>query len=152
MSKAETTRSVLSELIRIHNDRIELYLNAGGQLKNNQPDIHLLIDDLIGLGRQHKSEIAAYLRDNADKVEGSVDLTDAVYNNWIDVKDKITDVGRETLLKRCSKVEEGTRKAYKQALGVLKLAPGVHEMIVLHMQAMEASRDKLDRLLTALPG
>lgn len=114
--KSSMKKTVLHDLIRINNDRIEGYEKAMKQIGKTDPDLVSLFSTYIKSSEKNRQE----LLQAADTIDPDV-VTDTtipgdVYRLWMDMKVMFGGDSRAKVLASCEFGEDAAQKAYKNAI------------------------------------
>ena len=147
MEKNEKLTSVLSDLVRINNDRIVGYEKAIDELKPEDEDLKMLFRRYTTESRQAVTELNTALSQmGAAPVEGTT-KSGKIYRVWMDLKTTITGKDREAVLGNCVFGEDAAQKAYDLALNAdVDLEPELREMIVQQKLTLRLGHDEVKRL------
>lgn len=147
MEQPEKLTSVLSDLVRINNDRIVGYEKAIEELKPEDEDLKMLFRRYTTESRQAVASLNAELaRLGAPPVEGTT-ASGKVYRVWMDLKTTIAGKDREAVLGNCVFGEDAAQKAYDLALNAdVDLEPKLREMIVQQKLTLRLGHDEVKRL------
>ncbi len=147
MEKNNKVASVLTDLVRINNDRIVGYEKAIDELKPEDEDLKMLFRRYTTESRQLVTELNSELSKlGAAPVEGTTH-SGKIYRVWMDLKTAISGKTREAVLENCVFGEDAAQKAYDMALNTdADLEPEQREMIVQQKLTLRMGHDEVKRL------
>lgn len=147
MQHNEDLVSVLNDLIRINNDRINGYEKAIKEVHDADDDLKNVFRNMADESRQHKSELINEVRKaGGDPVEDSTTVSGKIYRAWMDVKATFSGKDRHTVLASCEFGEDAAQKAYQQALeDEATTGADVRQLIVKQKSALKASHDLIKK-------
>ncbi|MFY0252946.1 PA2169 family four-helix-bundle protein [Chitinophaga sp. 30R24] len=136
----ENLITILSDLIKINNDRIAGYQDAMGT--TNDPDVKALfqrmIDDSTGYVRELNLEM---------KTLGTVDEKDSafggkLYRTWLAIRTTFVCTDKPALFSACEYGEDAVRHIYADVLHAnIKMPYHVHEIIAHQQACLKESHD-----------
>lgn len=147
MQYNEDMVSVLNDLIRINNDRINGYEKAIKETTDADDDLKSVFRRMADESRQHKSELALEVRKaGAEPVEDATTASGKIYRAWMDVKATFTGKDRHSVLAACEFGEDAAQKAYQQALeDDGSQSADIKQLILKQKSALKASHDLIKR-------
>jgi uncharacterized protein (TIGR02284 family) len=143
----EKVLSVLNDLIRINNDRVDGYEKAIDELKDEDADLRTLFQGYINESRKNALELTPEVtRLGGDPAEGTTN-SGKIYRVWMDLKATVTGKDRETVLANCEFGEDAAQKAYDTALNSdIEFEPSVRDLIVRQKATLKSGHDEVKRL------
>jgi uncharacterized protein (TIGR02284 family) len=110
------TASVLTDLIRINNDRIEGYEKAVKDLKPEDKDLSLVFLKAIDQSRKIRVMLGNELQLMNESIPTGTTASGSIYRAWMELKTTFTGHGRHSILESCEHGEDAAQKAYESAL------------------------------------
>ncbi len=111
-----TTSEVLSDLIKINNDRVDGYEKALKDLGEGNEDLKSLFEEYSQQSRKFAQELTADVAKLGGDAETSNSVSGTIHRAWIDVKALFTGKDRHAILAECERGEDAIKKAYTDAL------------------------------------
>lgn len=147
MQHNENLVSVLNDLIRINNDRINGYENAIKEVKDADGDLKGIFRRMIDESQQHKTELAQEVRKSGgEPVEDGTTASGKIYRAWMGLKATFTGKDRHTVLASCEFGEDAAQKAYQQALeDESTIGADVRQLITKQKSTLKASHDLIKK-------
>lgn len=147
MQHNEDMVSVLNDLIRINNDRINGYEKAIKETKDADEDLKSVFRRMADESRQHKSELILEVKKaGGEPVEDGTTASGKIYRAWMDVKATFSGKDRHSVLAACEFGEDAAQKAYQQALEDDGSAGAdIKQLILKQKSALKASHDLIKR-------
>lgn len=147
MQHNEDMVSVLNDLIRINNDRINGYEKALKETKDADEDLKSVFRRMADESRQHKSELILEVKKaGGEPVEDGTTASGKIYRAWMDVKATFSGKDRHSVLAACEFGEDAAQKAYQQALEDDGSAGAdIKQLILKQKSALKASHDLIKR-------
>ena len=93
--------SVLNDLIRINNDRIEGYEKAVKETKDEDADLKNVFNRMANESRNYRQELTNELRRLGGEPASDTTQLGKIYRVWMDLKSAITGHGRQSVLELC---------------------------------------------------
>ena len=115
MKKKEDLAVVLSELLKINNDRIGIYRKAVKEI--NEHDLKVVFQRAIEESRKIESVLALeiFKRNSLPDVDATT-TGGKIYRLWLEIKEFFTGKNYNSIVEACEFLEYCVQKAYKQAL------------------------------------
>lgn len=135
---------VLSDLVKINNDRIEGYQKAINQ--TDELDLKELFAQMVAESKTYQVELNQKLRQNGEERERDTTVAGKIYRAWMDVKATFGGDGRHAILASCEYGEDAAQKAYRQATANDELPADVSQLVRNQQQSLKASHDKIRHL------
>lgn len=147
MQHNEDLVSVMNDLIRINNDRINGYEKAISETKDADDDLKSVFRRMADESRQHKSELTLEVKKaGGEPVEDGTTASGKIYRAWMDVKATFTGKDRHSVLAACEFGEDAAQKAYQQALEDEGTAGAdIRQLVLKQKSALKASHDLIKR-------
>ncbi|MDR3715705.1 MAG: PA2169 family four-helix-bundle protein [Puia sp.] len=113
---SKDTASVLSDLIKIHNDRIEGYEKALKDLKEEDIDLRLYFLKAIDQSRKIKNMLGNELQTLGTAIPSGSSGSGSIHRAWMELKVAFSGHNRHAILASCESGEDAAQKAYESAL------------------------------------
>jgi uncharacterized protein (TIGR02284 family) len=113
---SKETASVLEDLIKINNDRIEGYEKALKDLKPEDADLRILFLNAIDQSRAIRNTLGRELQTLGSSIPTGTSASGSIHRTWLDLKATFTGHGRHAILASCEYGEDAIQKAYESAL------------------------------------
>jgi len=140
----EKTISIINDLIRINNDRIEGYEKAVKETRDEDADLKNVFNRMADESRNYKQELTNELRRMGGEPASDTTQSGKIYRVWMDLKSAVTGHGRQSVLELCEFGEDAAQKAYEKALDTdNELAPDVRTLIQKEKDALRSSHDTI---------
>ncbi|HUH50825.1 MAG TPA: PA2169 family four-helix-bundle protein [Flavobacterium sp.] len=108
--------SVLNDLVKINNDRIEGYHKAIENIKDNNVQLLSLFNGFVMESQENKAElISQVLRLGGASADGTT-ISGKIYRAWMDVKATFGGDDALSILESCEGGEDAAKIAYKSAV------------------------------------
>jgi len=130
-NKNNETISLLNELIRTNNDRIEGYERAIDDTEDNQ--LKSLFHTMAQESRQFKNELLTEVIKLGGTPEEGTTATGKVFRAWMDFKSAIAGKSRKAIITSCELGEEAAIGVYHHVMNSGKL-PAQYVSIVSRQQ------------------
>ncbi len=115
MLQEEKLVTLLSDLVKINNDRIEGYTSAKAATEDQ--DIKALFQHMINDSEKYVTELNKLLVAQGADVEADTTISGKLYRTWMAIKTIFTGTDRYTLFSSCEYREDAVQRAYADALG-----------------------------------
>ncbi|WP_295125905.1 PA2169 family four-helix-bundle protein [uncultured Chitinophaga sp.] len=136
---------VLTDLVKINNDRIEGYQKAINQ--TDEIDLKELFAQMIAESKTYQVELNQKLRQNGEEREDDSTFAGKIYRAWMDVKATFSGANRHAILASCEYGEDAAQKAYREALKEDSELPAeISQLVRNQQQSLKASHDKIRHL------
>ena len=137
---------VLNDLIKVNNDRIDGFENAGKNLDDNDVDLKAIFNSLVSDSRSNVAELSGAVGKAGGEVATGSGPLGAIHRAWIDVKATFTGNDRHSVLAECERGEDAIKKAYKDALEENNLPDDVRSMLLSEQSSVVAGHNKIKAL------
>ena len=112
----ERNTEIITDLIKINNDRIAGYTKAAKEISETDNELKLLFEDLAGQSQQFAQELRKWIDSIDYEPLNSTTITGKIYRVWMDVKATFTGEDRKAILASCEYGEDAALNAYESAL------------------------------------
>lgn len=116
MQQTEELVSVLNDLIKINNDRIEGYQKALSESKDIDADLKATFSEMADQSRKYSTELTQEVARLGGEASTDTTVSGKVYRVWMDLKAAVTGKDRESILGSCEYGEDVAQRAYQAAL------------------------------------
>jgi len=113
---SKQTAGVLTDLIRINNDRIDGYEKAVKDLKPEDKDLSVLFLKAIDQSRKIKVVLGNELQTLGESIPSGATGSGSIYRAWMKLKVTFSGHSRHSILASCEFGEDAAQKAYDSAL------------------------------------
>lgn len=138
--------SVLNDLIRINNDRIEGYQRAVEEAKDTDVDLKSIFHEMSDQSRKYVNELTMEVTRLGGDPASNTTMSGKVYRVWMDLKSAVTGKSRETVLENCEFGEDVAQKAYQAALeSDAYMSTEIRQMIADQKSALKNSHDVIKK-------
>jgi uncharacterized protein (TIGR02284 family) len=144
--KSRETASVLEDLIKINNDRIEGYEKALKELKPEDTDLRLLFLRAIDQSRGIKMMLGNELQTLKESIPSGTSGSGAIHRAWLELKATFTGHGRRAILASCEFGEDAVQKAYESALSSEHLPEYLSAIVLEEKQDLKSFHDEIKAL------
>jgi len=147
MQHNEDLMSVLNDLIRINNDRINGYEKAIEETKDIDQELREMFRRMADESRGIKSELSLEVKKiGGTPVEDGTTASGKIYRAWMGLKATFTGKDRHSLLASCEYGEDNAQKAYQQALeDDATVGADIRQLIQNQKNTLKASHDLIKR-------
>lgn len=146
MTTNDNLVSVLNDLIRINNDRIQGYHKAGDDARDVDVDLKAIFTRMADESRQYVSELTQeVVRSGGEPATGTTS-SGKIYRTWMDVKATFTGHDRESVLASCEFGEDAAQKAYNSALeSDAEMSADIRQLITNQKSSLKTSHDVIKK-------
>lgn len=128
MLQDEKLVTLLSDLVKINNDRIEGYKSV--KAASNDTDVKALFQHMINDSEKYVAALNQQLLAQGADVETDTTISGKLYRTWMSIKTTFTGTDRYSLFSSCEYGEDAVQRAYADALGSNTSMPySVRELI-----------------------
>jgi|SRR5579872_4631629 len=143
---AKETASVLEDLIKINNDRIEGYEKALKDLKPEDSDLRIIFLRAIDQSRAIRGRLGKELQTLGSDIPMGTSGSGAIHRAWLEVKATFTGHGRHAILASCEFGEDAAQKAYESALGSEHLPEYLSSLVLEEKAELKMVHDEIKAL------
>lgn len=144
--KSKETASVLEDLIKINNDRIEGYEKALKDLKPEDSDLRMLFLKAIDQSRAVKMTLGNELQTLGERIPSGTSGSGSIHRAWLELKATFTGHGRHAILASCEFGEDAAQKAYESALSSEHLPEYLSTIVLQQKQELKLIHDEIRAL------
>ena len=112
----ERNTEIITDLIKINNDRIAGYTKAAKEISETDNELKLLFEDMAGQSQQFAQELRKWIDATDYEPLNSTTISGKIYRVWMDVKATFTGEDRKAILASCEYGEDAALNAYESAL------------------------------------
>lgn len=138
--------TVLNDLLRINNDRIEGYHKASENLKDTNTELRSVFNQFAMDSQTNKEELTEQIRRLGGNYEEGTTMSGKLYRAWMDVKATFGGDDAQSVLKSCEGGEEAARNAYKEALESAPLDTECYAVIMNQQNKQLEAHNKIKDL------
>jgi uncharacterized protein (TIGR02284 family) len=142
----DNSLDVLSELIKLNNDRADGFEKALKDLGEGDQDLKTLFEQYSQQSRKFSQELTAASAKVGGDAETSNTVSGTLHRAWIDVKSVFTGHDRKSILEECERGEDTIKKAYKEALANTNLTGDISSILGQQSTDLQAAHDKIKLL------
>ena len=143
---SKQTAGVLSDLIRINNDRIEGYEKALKDLKPEDNDLQLIFLKAIDQSRSIRLALGKEIQVLGEDVPTGTSGSGAIHRAWLELKATFTGHNRHSILASCEFGEDAAQKAYESALESEHLPEYLSTIVLQEKQELRMVHDEIKAL------
>jgi uncharacterized protein (TIGR02284 family) len=142
MATNDNLVSVLNDLIRINNDRIEGYERAAKEARDIDVDLRAIFNRMADESRQYAAELTQEVVKCGGEPATGTTAAGKIYRAWMDVKATFTGHDRESVLAACEFGEDAAQKAYDSALeSDAEMSADIRQLIANQKASLKTSHD-----------
>jgi uncharacterized protein (TIGR02284 family) len=146
MEKQEELVSVLNDLIRINNDRVEGYVRAAKESKDSDVDLVAIFNEMADQSRKYASQLVQEVGRLGGDAATNTTVSGKVYRVFMDLKAAITGKDRESILGSCEYGEDVAQRAYEAALeSDAYMSTEIRQLISSQKTDLRASHDLIKK-------
>jgi uncharacterized protein (TIGR02284 family) len=143
-TKDKDTVSLLNDLIRINNDRIEGYERAVDD--TDDPQLKTLFKNMAEESRKFKNELLPEVIKLEGTPEEGTTASGKVFRVWMDFKAAMAAKNRKSIISSCEYGEDAALDVYKDVLSSDKLPQQYRGMITQQEMSLRQSHDRIKTL------
>jgi uncharacterized protein (TIGR02284 family) len=143
---SKETASVLEDLIKINNDRIEGYEKALKELKPEDSDLRILFLKAIDQSRANRMRLGRELETLKADVPTGTSGSGSIHRAWLELKATFTGHGRHAILASCEFGEDAAQKAYESALSSENLPEYLSTLVLEEKQELKIVHNEIKAL------
>jgi uncharacterized protein (TIGR02284 family) len=146
MATNDNLVSVLNDLIRINNDRIEGYQRANNEARDIDVDLRAVFTRMADESRQYAAELIQEVVKLGGEPATGTTASGKIYRAWMDVKATFTGHDRESVLASCEFGEDAAQKAYRSALeSDAEMTADIRQLIANQKASLKTSHDVIKK-------
>jgi uncharacterized protein (TIGR02284 family) len=143
---SKETASVLEDLIKINNDRVEGYEKALKDLKAEDSDLRILFLRAIDQSRAIRVRLGKEIQTLGTDIPMGTSGSGAIHRAWLEVKATFTGHGRHAILASCEFGEDAAQKAYESALSSEHLPAYLSSLVLEEKEELRRVHDEIKAL------
>ena len=143
---SKDTATVLDDLIKINNDRIEGYEKALKDIKPEDADLRMLFLKAIDQSRKIKMTLGNELQTLGETIPAGTSGSGTIHRAWLELKATFTGHNRHAILASCQFGEDAAQKAYESALNSEKLPEYLATTVLEEKAELKAVHDEIKAL------
>lgn len=140
------TASVLDDLIRINNDRIEGYEKAVKDLLEEDKDLQLIFLKAIDQSRKIKMVLGREIETLGADIPEDTTTGGAIHRWWLELKVSWSGHDRHAILASCESSEDAVQDAYEKALKSEHLPEYLSRIVLEEREELREVHDQIKRL------
>ena len=125
-----TSSEIVSDLVRIHEDRIEEYRQLLHESGNIALDIKTIFERIIEESLKYSQQLKEKIQSSAGSGPGTI------YNLWLKEKAPVADAGKKMILATCAADELITNNTYSVALSMVT-DEKIRQLLEEHQQGLK---------------
>lgn len=146
MKPNDQTISILNDLIKINNDRVEGYEKAIKDAAGN-PDLVTTFSEYADQSRDYSSELRTAVTGLGGEATDSTTVSGKIYRIWMDLRAAVSGSERSSALDLSEYGEDAAQKAYKEALQDASAIPAdILALITTQKAELKRAHDTIKRL------
>jgi uncharacterized protein (TIGR02284 family) len=146
MATNDNLVSVLNDLIRINNDRIEGYQRANNEARDIDVDLRAVFTRMADESRQYAAELIQEVVKLGGEPATGTTASGKIYRAWMDVKATFTGHDRESVLASCEFGEDAAQNAYRSALeSDAEMTADIRQLIANQKASLKTSHDVIKK-------
>lgn len=138
--------TVLNDLVKINNDRIEGYRKASENLKDHNMELLSVFNDCINDSQTNREELIAQVRRLGGDYDEGTTISGKIYRMWMDVKATFGGDDAAGVLASCEGGEDAAKNAYKAALESNYIDTQSHAIIINQQRKQLAAHERIKLL------
>jgi len=147
MTHSKELTSAINDLVLIHNDRIEGYLNAIESLDQKDADLKMLFAKMISNSREHVSRLGSLVNKAGGEVEEGTTTSGKIYRSWMSIKTAFSGNERTSILEACEGGEDAALEAYHKALeSDAEMSVDVRQLLMEQKSSLQTDHDQIKKL------
>lgn len=142
MLQDEKLVTLLSDLVKINNDRIEGYKSA--KAASNDADVKALFQHMINDSIKYVAELNQQLLAQGADAETDTTISGKLYRTWMSIKTSFIGTDRYSLFSSCEYGEDAVQRAYADVLGSdISMPYSVRELIAGQQAHLKEAHDTI---------
>jgi len=146
---SKQTAGVLSDLIRINNDRIDGYEKAVKDLRPEDKDLSVLFLKAIDQSRKIKIVLGNETQALKEEMPTGTTGSGSIYRAWMELKVTFSGHSRHSILASCEYGEDAAQKAYESALDSEHLPEYLARIVLEQKEELREVHDQVKALRDA---
>ncbi|MBW7676339.1 ferritin-like domain-containing protein [Chryseobacterium chendengshani] len=142
----EKTVSVLNDLLKITNDRIEGFSKVEDKVWETYSGLKSDYDDMVSNSQKMKSDLVQLITERGGEPENTTTAAGAIHRAWIDIKSSFAGNKDESTLENVVFGEDAAIKAYQDALDSGDLCTKSSQTVQDQLHHLKASYNKFENL------
>lgn len=147
METNDKTISLLNDLIKINNDRIEGYEKAAKE--TTEAELKSLFSHMAQESQKNKNELISEVTSWGGTPAEGTTASGKVYRAWMDIKAALAGRDRKAILASCEFGEDAAQEAYRDVLKSEEFAKKSRELVILQQNHLQESHNKIKALRDA---
>jgi uncharacterized protein (TIGR02284 family) len=143
---SKDTASVVDDLIKINNDRIEGYEKALKDIKPEDTDLRMIFLKAIDQSRSIRMTLGHELQTLGEKIPLGTSGSGSIHRAWLEIKATFTGHNRHAILASCEFGEDAAQKAYESALSSEHLPEYLSAIILEEKEQLRSVHNEIKAL------
>jgi uncharacterized protein (TIGR02284 family) len=135
------TISLLNDLIRINNDRVEGYERAMSETEDTQ--LKSIFNSMAQESRRFKNELTSEVMKLGGTPEEGTTITGKIFRAWMDFKAAVSMKKRHAIIASCETGEDAAGETYREILNSGKLPSKYFSLVKEHETALRKSHERI---------
>ena len=141
---SEEATMVLTDLVKINNDRIKGYEKAIHELSDDgNSDLKAIFADMIKESHNFRNQLMEELEVKGENAQLGTSTAGKIYRSWMEVKSAFTSSDRKAILESCEYGEDVAQRAYETALEDENIPEYIREMLTEQKHSLKLSHDQI---------
>ncbi|SEW13547.1 ferritin-like domain-containing protein [Chitinophaga arvensicola] len=142
LQQEEKLVTLLSDLVKINNDRIEGYRQAKDA--TDDADVKALFQHMINESLKYVSDLNGQLKAQGAEAETDTTVSGKLYRTWMAIKTTFAGNDRYSLFSSCEYGEDAVQRAYADALSIdVSMPYSVRELIGNQQANLKEAHDTI---------
>ena len=142
----ERNTEIITDLIKINNDRIAGYTKAAKEISETDNELKLLFEDMAAQSQQFAQELRKWIDPIDYEPLNSTTISGRIYRVWMDVKATFSGHTRQAVLENCEFGEDAAQKAYRAALASdAEMSADVRQLITDQQSSLKTAHDLIKK-------
>lgn len=138
---------LLTDLVQINNDRIEVYEDAARQLQSGYDNLYDLFGRMANESKINQAALVAEIEKLNEPVAEGTSGVGKLNRVWMDIKALVSGGEPRPILKTCETVDAATQNAYDEALDKEKIPIEIRRLIEKQKNGLLESTNQIKELL-----
>lgn len=141
---SEEATMVLTDLVKINNDRIKGYEKAIHELSDEgNTDLKAIFADMIKESHNFRNQLMEELEVKGENAQLGTSTAGKIYRSWMEIKSAFTGSDRKAILESCEYGEDVAQRAYETALEDENIPEYIREMLTEQKHSLKLSHDQI---------
>ncbi|WP_353138188.1 PA2169 family four-helix-bundle protein [Pseudopedobacter sp.] len=141
---SEEATMVLTDLVKINNDRIKGYEKAIHELSDEgNTDLKAIFADMIKESHNFRNQLMEELEVKGENAQLGTSTAGKIYRSWMEIKSAFTGSDRKAILESCEYGEDVAQRAYETALEDENIPEYIREILTEQKHSLKLSHDQI---------